>query len=188
VNHSQRRDHANAASVVSLCSCCRRHRWVEVRSGQAGLEIMPRLNRVVGNSSLWPLRPNDLPPATRPATSNIGNAKLDKKYQQQQDELSAKQDQERQKLQQKQEQDHQRLAQQKASSCVIWLTNLSSNPVPHPRNTKSLRKPLAARRTLIPTSIRLLRSKPAGSAPRAKFSGRAAPAAFRFQLRRVEAI
>jgi hypothetical protein len=60
------------------------------------------------------VHPNELPPATRPATSNTGNPKLDKKTQQQWDKLSAKQDQERQKLQQKQEQDHQRLAQQKA--------------------------------------------------------------------------
>ena len=60
------------------------------------------------------VHPKDLPPAEHRATPNTGNAKLDKKYQQQQEQLSQKQDQERQKLQQKQEQEHQRLAQQKA--------------------------------------------------------------------------
>ena len=60
------------------------------------------------------VHPRDLPPAERPAPPNTGNAKLDRKYQQQQEKLFAKQEQERQKLQQKQEQDHQRLAQQKA--------------------------------------------------------------------------
>jgi hypothetical protein len=61
------------------------------------------------------VHPNDLPPAERPIPPNSGNAKADRKYQQQQDKLYAKQTKERQKLQQKQDQDHQRLAQQKAS-------------------------------------------------------------------------
>jgi hypothetical protein len=61
------------------------------------------------------VHPNDLPAADRPTPPNSGNAKADRKYQQQQDKLYAKQTQERQKLQQKQDQDHQRLAQQKAS-------------------------------------------------------------------------
>lgn len=61
------------------------------------------------------VHPNDLPPAERPTPPNSGNAKSDRKYQQQQEKLYSKQSQERQKLQQKQDQDHQRLAQQKAS-------------------------------------------------------------------------
>jgi hypothetical protein len=60
------------------------------------------------------IHPNDLPAATRPTPPNSGDAKADKKYQQQQDKLYAKQDQERQKLQQKQDQEHQQLAKQKA--------------------------------------------------------------------------
>jgi WXXGXW repeat (2 copies) len=51
----------------------------------------------------------------RPAAPNTGNAKLDQKYQQQQEKLYAKQQQEHQRLQQKQEQDHQRMAQQQAN-------------------------------------------------------------------------
>jgi hypothetical protein len=62
-----------------------------------------------------PVHPNDLPRTDRPAAPNTGNAKLDQKYQQQQENLQAKQDQERQKLQQKQDQEHQKLAQQKAN-------------------------------------------------------------------------
>lgn len=59
--------------------------------------------------------PRDLPPMSRPSPPNTGNAKLDQKYQQQQEKQFAKQQQERDKLQQKQEQEHQRLAQQNAN-------------------------------------------------------------------------
>jgi hypothetical protein len=61
------------------------------------------------------VHPKDLPARERPATPNTGNAKLDQKYQQQQQKLQAKQDQERQRLQQKQDQQHQRYTQQKAN-------------------------------------------------------------------------
>jgi WXXGXW repeat (2 copies) len=61
------------------------------------------------------VHPNDMPPAERPAAPNTGNAKLDQKYQKQQQKLSAQQDKERQKLQQKQDQEHQQLTQQKAN-------------------------------------------------------------------------
>jgi Skp family chaperone for outer membrane proteins len=54
------------------------------------------------------VHPNDLP-NERPAAPNTGNAKLDKKYQKQQDKLIANQNKERQKLQQKQDQEHQRV-------------------------------------------------------------------------------
>jgi len=59
--------------------------------------------------------PNDLPPAARPAPASTGNAKLDKKYQQQQEKLHASQEQERQKLQQNQQKEHQQLARGKAN-------------------------------------------------------------------------
>ncbi len=52
----------------------------------------------------------DLPPMEHPAAPNTGNPKLDKKYQQEQDKLSAQQDKERQKLQQQQEKEDQRAA------------------------------------------------------------------------------
>jgi hypothetical protein len=57
----------------------------------------------------------DLPAMERPAAPNTGNAKMDQKYQKQQDKLFAKQTQERQKLEQQQEREHQQLDQQKAS-------------------------------------------------------------------------
>jgi hypothetical protein len=60
------------------------------------------------------VHPNDLPPAERAAAPNTGDAKQDKKIQQQQQKLAAQQDKERQKLQKQQDQEHKRLAQQKA--------------------------------------------------------------------------
>jgi hypothetical protein len=56
------------------------------------------------------VHPKDLPPISRPAPVSSGNAKADKKYQQQQEKLIAKQTQEREKLQQKQEAEHQKKA------------------------------------------------------------------------------
>jgi hypothetical protein len=60
------------------------------------------------------VHPKDLPPPERPAAPNTGDAKLDKKYQQQQQKLAAQQDKERQNLQQQQEKEHQQLEKQKA--------------------------------------------------------------------------
>ena len=61
-----------------------------------------------------PTHVRDLPPASRPAAPNTGDAKRDQKMQQQQEKLQAKQDQERQKLQQRQEREDQQLQQRKA--------------------------------------------------------------------------
>jgi hypothetical protein len=59
------------------------------------------------NTPRTAVHPNDLPPIARPEPANSGNAKADKKYQQQQDKLVAQQSQDREKLQQKQESQHQ---------------------------------------------------------------------------------
>ena len=59
--------------------------------------------------------PKDLPPIERSAAPNTGNAKLDQKYQKQQESVITKQNQERQQLQQKQDQQHQQLTKQNAS-------------------------------------------------------------------------
>jgi hypothetical protein len=53
------------------------------------------------------VHPKDLPPIARPSAVNSGNAKADKKYEQQQDQLITKQTQERSVLQQKQDTEHQ---------------------------------------------------------------------------------
>ena len=58
------------------------------------------------------VHPKELPSIARPAQGNSGNAKTDRKYEQQQDKLIAKQTQERQQLQQKQEAEHQTKAYQ----------------------------------------------------------------------------
>jgi hypothetical protein len=57
----------------------------------------------------------DLPPMERPAAPNTGDAKLDKKYQQQQDKVFAKQQQDRQKLEQRQEKEDQQVTKQNAN-------------------------------------------------------------------------
>ena len=60
------------------------------------------------------VHPNDLPPLERPVPPNSGNAKADKKYQQQQEKLYAQQEKDRQKLQRQQDKEHQQLTKQKA--------------------------------------------------------------------------
>jgi hypothetical protein len=54
----------------------------------------------------------DLPPPEKPAAPNTGDAKLDKKYKQQQDKLYAQQEKERQKVAQQQEKEDQKIAKQ----------------------------------------------------------------------------
>jgi hypothetical protein len=60
------------------------------------------------------VHPRDLPAQERPTAPNTGNAKQDKKYQQQQEKLMAQQNKEREKLQQQQEKEHQQLGKQQA--------------------------------------------------------------------------
>jgi hypothetical protein len=60
------------------------------------------------------VHPNELPPAERRGPPNTGNAKLDQKYQQQQNKLDKQQTQERQRLQAQQEKEHQQVAKQNA--------------------------------------------------------------------------
>lgn len=61
------------------------------------------------------VHPKDLPPVQRPASPNTGNAKLDQKYQKEQEKTVAKQNQDRQKLQQTQDREHQQLEKQNAA-------------------------------------------------------------------------
>jgi hypothetical protein len=60
------------------------------------------------------VRPNETPAPARPPVQPPANAGLDRKHQQEQDQLRAKQDQERQKVQEQQQQERARLDQQKA--------------------------------------------------------------------------
>ncbi len=61
------------------------------------------------------VHPNDLPAYEHSAAPNTGNAKLDKKYQQQQQKLESQQEKQRQKLQQQQDKEHAQLAKQNAN-------------------------------------------------------------------------
>ncbi len=59
-----------------------------------------------------PTHAKDVAPHQAPPPPNTGNAKLDQKYQQQQQKLAQQQEQDHQKLAQQQEQQHQKMAQQ----------------------------------------------------------------------------
>jgi len=97
-----------------------------VPARQAGGSYNPPANRerpestpengARSNTAVHPaVHPNEIQPRERPAAPNTGNAKMDKKYQQQQEKLQQKQAQENQKLQQQQEKEHQQLARQNAN-------------------------------------------------------------------------
>jgi len=60
------------------------------------------------------VHPNETPAPARPVVQPSANAELDRKHQQEQDQLRAKQDQDRLKVQQQQEQQHAKAAQQPA--------------------------------------------------------------------------
>ena len=81
----------------------------------AGATVEPLTRQPENNQPRKSVHPNDLAPIARPEPTNSGNAKADKKYQQQQGNLIARQNQERQNLQQKQDSEHQQLSRQKAS-------------------------------------------------------------------------
>ncbi|MGC1163503.1 MAG: hypothetical protein WA881_15455, partial [Candidatus Sulfotelmatobacter sp.] len=101
------------------------------------------------------IHPNDLPPLERPTPPNTGNAKADKKYQQQQEKLYAKQEQERQKLQQKQDQEHQKLTKQKASESETQQMEQK-----HQQQTRQLQQRHSAQQQ------RLQAARPAPARPR----------------------
>jgi len=61
-----------------------------------------------------PVHPEDKPPAARTAPPQTSNPNMNKKQQQEQEQLHAQQEQERQRLQQQQEQEHARATQQQA--------------------------------------------------------------------------
>ena len=62
------------------------------------------------------IHPNEIPVPPRQVVQPSANAELDRKHQQEQDQLRAKQEQDRQRVQQQQEQDHAKLAQQQADA------------------------------------------------------------------------
>jgi hypothetical protein len=90
-----------------------------VAAREAGGEYHPPANRAGGaahpESGARPVHPNDLPRTERPAPSNTGDAKLDRKYQQQQDKLYAKQQKDQQKLQKQQDREHEQMMKQNAT-------------------------------------------------------------------------
>jgi hypothetical protein len=88
-----------------------------VRSEGAGATVEPRAEQGTRQpeDNRKVVHPNDLAPLARPEPTNSGNARADRKYEQQQGNLNARQNQQRQSLQQKQDTEHQRMVQQKTS-------------------------------------------------------------------------
>jgi hypothetical protein len=74
-------------------------------------EAEPRGNEPAGRPTV-PNDAKDLQPHTAPTAPNTGNAKLDQKYQKQQEKLAAQQEKEHQKLAAQQEKEHQQAAKQ----------------------------------------------------------------------------
>ncbi len=81
-------------------------------------ENQPRTEGVAGpgTHSGSPTHVRDLPAMDRPSAANTGNAKMDKKYQQQQEKQYAKQQQERDKLARRQEQQDQQMQKRNADA------------------------------------------------------------------------
>jgi Skp family chaperone for outer membrane proteins len=91
------------------------HAWAAHKDPQQRFATNRGAPRVAATARpVTAVHPKELPPVQR-STPNTGNAKLDQKYQQEQDKVVAKQSQERQNLQQKQDQEHQQLTRQKAA-------------------------------------------------------------------------
>lgn len=85
-----------------------------VAAREAGATYHPPARGVAPGGHPTATHPNDLPALEHPAAPNTGDAKLDQKYQKQQEKLYNQQNQERQKLQQQQEREHQQAAQRNA--------------------------------------------------------------------------
>ncbi|HXC49000.1 MAG TPA: DUF6600 domain-containing protein [Candidatus Sulfotelmatobacter sp.] len=62
------------------------------------------------------VHPNEIPTPARPVVQSTPNSELDRKHQQEQDQLHANQQQDRQRVQQQQEQEHAKLSQQQADA------------------------------------------------------------------------
>ncbi|MGD0913225.1 MAG: hypothetical protein ABR928_15140 [Terracidiphilus sp.] len=103
------------------------------------------------------VHPSDLAPIARPSPINSGNAKADKKYEQQQDKLISKQNQDRQSLQQKQDSEHQQLARQKASDAKTKQVEQK-----HQQQTQKLVQKHSAQQQ----SLQARQPQPRASAPR----------------------
>ncbi len=107
--------HVNAARTNPELRASANHGKPPIAATPRPAEFNNRGAENSGGHGSTAVHPKDLPPATRSAPPNTGNAKLDQKYQQQQDKLAAQQEKERQKLQQQQDKQHQQLAKQNAN-------------------------------------------------------------------------
>ena len=107
--------HINAARANPALRDSANHGRPPIAATARPGELNERAAENAGGRGNPVVHPRDIPPAERAAPPNTGNAKLDQKYQQQQNKLAAQQDKERQKLQAQQDKEHQQLAKQKAN-------------------------------------------------------------------------
>ena len=102
----------SGAGVVAAKAAAPSYKPATARAGTK--EAAPAAAKEAAARPATAAHATELKPAER-TTPNTGNAKLDKKYTQQQAKLNTSQAQDRQKLQTKQEQEHQQLTKTKAS-------------------------------------------------------------------------
>ena len=104
------------------------------------------------------VHPNEIPVPPKVVIPTSANAELDKKHQQEQDQLRAKQEQDRQRVQQLQEQEHAKLAQQQADAAKKQLVEQQ-----HQEQTQQLEQKHAEEQKLLAEKQkqeRLNQSKP----------------------------
>ena len=94
------------SSVVAAREAGGEYRAPANRGGEARGNPEPHTNYV---------HPHDLPAMDRPTAPNTGNAKLDQKYQKQQQKLMDQQNKEREKLQKQQDKEHAQMSRQQAN-------------------------------------------------------------------------
>jgi hypothetical protein len=90
------------------------------------------------------VHPNEIPAPPRLVIQPSANAELDRKHQQEQDQLRVKQEQDRQRVQQQQEQEHAKLAQQQADAAKKQLVEQQ-----HQEQTQQLQQKHAEEQKLL---------------------------------------
>jgi uncharacterized protein DUF6600 len=90
------------------------------------------------------IHPNEIPAQPRLVIQPSTNAELDRKHQQEQDQLRAKQEQDRQRIQQQQDQEHAKLAQQQADATQKQLVEQQ-----HQQQTQQLQQKHAEEQKLL---------------------------------------
>ncbi|HLJ26468.1 MAG TPA: DUF6600 domain-containing protein [Candidatus Angelobacter sp.] len=124
-----------------------RQQAAQQQAAQAGQGNRPAPTPIV--------HPNELPVPPPHVVQPSANAELDRKHQQEQDQLHAKQEQDRQRVQQQQDQEHARLAQQPADGAKKQQVEQQ-----HQEQTQQLQQKHAEEQKLLEEKQKLDQSKP----------------------------